>query len=250
MDLKNIPSATEVTAKAAKKKREKDIEILAETFLKDSSERNFFNLVSRIDWGLRTYLYHIVHDNHAVDDIMSRTVEQIYFARDTFDNDIAKFSTWLYNIAYHNATKYLKDINIYGSRINCVKADISDMYESSLFENSDSEQECGDFGGYSESSDIDILFNGTNCVVYTKEKIFSDIYDASVDCMQYLPEKCRIVMKERYLDQKSVKDIAKNNNFSVYDVKNWLRMARRLLNSEIKNRYSDLYDMYTNSKIS
>lgn len=230
-------------------KRETDIEKLAAIFMNDCSERNFNRLINRIKWGLRSYIYTIVQDTDAVDDIMSRTMEQIYFKRDMFDNEIAKFSTWIYKIAYNNSIKYLQNINIYGSKIDCVDQDISDMNEKNVFENTDSDINCDGFCGYTEDNDFDMLFNGTECVVYTKDKIFSDMYDASVECMKYLPDNCRLVMTERYIEKKKVKEIAVSNNLSVTDVKNWLVSARKLLNAEIKERYSDLYDLYTKSNV-
>lgn len=259
LDLNDMPSATKrfdliqaepVVQKKSRKKKEKSIDKLAETFLEDSNERNFFNLTSRIKWGLRSYIYGIVNDNNAVDDVMSRTLEQIYFKKHLFKNDVAKFSTWVYGIAYYYAIKYLKDIEICRTRINCVDGDISDMYEKYIYEDTESDQDCGEFCGYTDESDIDLLFNGAECIMYSKEKIASDIYDASIDCIQYLPDKCRLVIKERYINQKKVEDIAIQNNFSVYDVKNWLVKARKLLKAEVKKRYSDLYNVYLKSNIS
>jgi DNA-directed RNA polymerase specialized sigma24 family protein len=92
-----------------------------------------------------------------------------------------------------------------------------------------------------------MLFNGTGYTVYNKEKILSDLYDASIDCINYLPEICRIVMTERYINKRKVEDIAKMNNMTKINVKNIIIRSRRLLNAEVQKRYSDLYNIYINS---
>ena len=90
-------------------KEEKNIQTLAVIFIKDPSEYNFRLLANRIKWGLRQHIYKIVNNNLATDEILSKTLENIYFKRDLFNPDIANFSTWMYKIAYNNTLKYLQE---------------------------------------------------------------------------------------------------------------------------------------------
>ena len=226
------------------KKREKDIQKLAENFMNDRSERNFSRLMNRCMWGLRSYVFDLVGDKEATDDIISKTMENIYFKWNTFKGGVAKFSTWMYNIAYINTISYFKFDSPYSNKIDTVPEDINDYYERSLFDDSSIDSD-GDPYGYTDGIDFDMVFtNGTNCVVYTKEKVKSDIYDASVECIERLPDDFRIVMTERYINRKKVEDVANDNNLSLSLVKNRLRRARVMVNDDITTNYSDLCDLY------
>jgi hypothetical protein len=92
-----------------------------------------------------------------------------------------------------------------------------------------------------------MYFDGKEYVTYTKDKIFSDIYDASVECMEFLPDKLRLVMKERYIDQKKVAQIAIDNNIAQSSVKNWIRKGISCLSEEIRARHPELCELYEDS---
>jgi hypothetical protein len=106
---------------------------------------------------------------------------------------------------------------------------------------------CDEYGIDSQIEDI--LFTNNHYTVYTKSKIYEDIYDAFVDCIQYLPTHLRIVMMERYINRKKVDDIANENHMAKTNVKNWLRKGGECLMDEMKCRYPDLLDIYNDMKI-
>ena len=71
-----------------------------------------------------------------------------------------------------------------------------------------------------------------------------EIYDASVDCINFLPNNLQMVMRERFINNKKIEDIAIDNNVPVSSVKNWLRKGKDVLRDTIRERYTDLYNMY------
>lgn len=253
IDLLDKEHALELSHKKRGRKKgaahsdERDIQKLAIKFIEEPSELNFLKLSKRINWGLRKYIFDIVKSNDYIDEIVNKTLENIYFKRDQFDPAIANFSTWMYKIAFNNSLKFLNDqkkIHKYH-----ISEDFSDIYESEISDNN-MEDCCDDSSntsaGYTAANNefVDMIINGTDIDIYDKERIFSEIYDASIDCISYLPDNLRIVMKERLLNNKKIDDIAADNRIPVSSVKNWLRKGKVALAETVKERYANLYNMY------
>lgn len=222
-------------------KKETSIKKLSTDFIANPNEKTFKDLVDRIYWGLRKYILNIVGDNTAVDEVMSRTLENIYFKRDLFNPEIANFSTWMYKIAYNNSLKYLQEkAKITNSTCS---EDLGNIYESELY--SDEDTDSGSNDVFEEGVEfIDIIFTGVKTEIYTRERVLNEIYDASVKSIDYLPDNLKMVMHERLINNKKIEDIAIDNDVPVSSVKNWLRKGKVVLNETIKMRYPALYNMY------
>lgn len=241
-DIFNLPPATR---RKERKKAEKDINKLALTFISNPTEINFERLMKRVNWGLRSFMYNILKDDSAVDECMSRTMENVYYKRDTFDEGKGHFSTWLYKIAYHNCIKYKR--GEFGNDMkDVVPTDFSEIYDSYVDIN-DSKSENPPMD--TEFIDtFDMVYENGEYKMYGRSQIISEIYDASIQCMDRLPDNLRIVMKERYINMKKVDDIAIDNKIPVTSVKNWLRKGIMALNDELKVSVPDLYKMYVDLK--
>jgi RNA polymerase sigma factor (sigma-70 family) len=225
-----------------KPSNEKNIQTLAIAFIESPSEITFRNLASRINWGLRKYIFNIVNDDSAVDEIMSKTLENIYFKRDQFNSEKGNFSTWMYRIAYNNSLKYLqekaKQVKLHFSE------DFEDIYDSELCKDDMSDAYvCSDLHTSDTGEIVDIVF-GEKVEVYMKERVLNEIYDASVKCIDYLPENLRMVMHERLINNKKIEEIAADNNVPITSVKNWLRKGKTVLSETIREHYAALYEMY------
>jgi len=227
-----------------KKKKTRDIQALAENFIKERSSRSFNALMKRCSWGLHNYIFNMVKNEYDTNIVMSITMEHLFYKIDKFKDDIGKFSTWMYRIAHNDAMTFITD-GEHSTKIDMVNIDLSDIHERI-----DADDNFYDNGEYGIDSEIeDILFKNNHYTVYTKSKIYEDIYDASVDCIQYLPNHLRIVMMERYINRKKVDDIANENHMAKTNVKNWLRKGGECLMDEMKCRYPDLLDIYNDMKI-
>ena len=231
-------TAAALNKKATKPKKEKNIQKLAKAFIEDPSEVNFKNLCERINWGLRSYIFKIVNDDDATTEVLSKTLEAIYFKRDQFNPNIAQFSTWMYRIAFNNALKYNQAKYAHGSQVN---VDFADLYDSTITSDTD---ETTNIESYTTSDDSEIVYKEGKYIKYDREKVLTDFYDASVKSIQDLPDNLRVVMYDRLINQKKIDDIAYDNNIPVSSVKNWLRKGKTELQEIIKNNYSDLYTMY------
>jgi RNA polymerase sigma factor (sigma-70 family) len=220
----------------------KDIKVLAEKFLNEPTNINFTKLMNRCKWGLRSYIKGIVVTNEAVDDVYSKVMEHVYFRRDSFNGKLSNFSTWLYTIAKNDSLKFLE--NGFDDKLDTIDRDINDSYSEFGCASGDEGENYTSNDSYLNDEFSDMVFDGKSFTSYTKEKIMSDIYDASIACMNKLPDNLRIVMHERYINRKKVDDIAKDNQIPVSSVKNWIRKGEAVLNEEVKRNYSHLYDLY------
>lgn len=225
-----------------KNEEKKDIQKLAEKFISDHSERSFNALMKRCKWGLRSFIYKMTNNDEATDNILSITMEHIYFKIDSFNDDIGKFSTWMYRIAHNDAVTYFRNGGI-KSKVNIVNIDISDVHEKI----ESGERFCFDDAFVSEDIE-NMYFDGKTFTTYTKDNVISDMYDASAKCVEYLPDHLRIVMEERYINNKKVSKIADDNNIPLSSVKNWIRKGCSELNLEVKNRYDTLYNVFNEIK--
>ena len=217
----------------------KDIQLLAKKFIEDHSEKNFNALMKRCSWGLRNYIFCMTGSKEDTENILSITMEHVYFRIDSFKDDAGKFSTWMYRIAHNDTVTYFRSGG-YKSKINTVNIDLSDVHERIV----SSDEDCTFDDMLSDEEIENMSFDGKEFKTYTKSKVLSDIYDASIECMGYLPDHLRIAMKERYINQKKVDTIAEENKISSASIKNWIRKGCSELANEVKNRNKELYNIF------
>lgn len=215
--------------------KDKDIQKLAINFYKSKNTQDFQLLTARIHYGLRSYLFGILKNNEWVDDVEVLILEKIWSKIDLYDPDKAKFSTWLYKVAFNEALQYIQVYNKVHKDI--LPQDISDIYASSLI-GEDSE-------AFSEQNNIDMkVVNGIQLEFMSKEDVAKTLVDASIDCINKLPYNYRLILKEKLLNEKTLNEIAYDNNIPITSVKNWLFKGRLALRELIKENYSYLYSQY------
>ena len=217
----------------------KDIQLLAKKFIEDHSEKNFNALMKRCSWGLRTYIFGMTGSKEDTENILSITMEHVYFRIDSFKDDAGKFSTWMYRIAHNDTVTYFRSGG-YKSKINTVNIDLYDVHERIV----SFDEGCTFDDMLSDEEIENMSFDGKEFKTYTKSKVLSDIYDASIEYMGYLPDHLRVVMKERYINQKKVDMIAEENKISSASVKNWIRKGCSDLANEVKHRNKELYSIF------
>jgi len=216
-----------------------EFETIALTFIDNPTEENFNILASNAMGRIRGFVYGIVKDSIVVDDIVNRTLENLYYKRDLYKKESGKFATWMFRIALNNTLKYMNgefpDAVYTTKQKKLISKDISEYYDSSLMKEYDAsvcDTPCV------EQQDFDGI---------DKEQIFCAVYDASLECLKYLPDEISFVMKERYINNKKVKEISDENMISVPSVKNWLVKGRSMVYDELVARYPDLcFDFITN----
>jgi RNA polymerase sigma-70 factor (ECF subfamily) len=77
----------------------KNIQELAESFMKTSSEKDFVELYKRIKPGLLNHCKSILVEPESAEDAVSNTMAKIWTKISQYDPLRGNFSTWVYNIA-------------------------------------------------------------------------------------------------------------------------------------------------------
>lgn len=213
----------------------KDIQYLANNFCKLKTEAAFKPLVERIHYGLRSYLFGILKNNEWVDDVQVTVLEKLWTKIDLYNPEKAKFSTWLYKIAFNDAIQYLQGYEKIHEPI--IAQDISDVYASSLVgENSEA---------FTIQDNIDMkVVNNMDLEFMTKDDVTKYLVDASIDCINNLPDNYRLVLSEKLLRDKTLNEIAYDNNIPITSVKNWLFKGRLALRELIREKYANIYTQY------
>lgn len=219
-------------------KKETDIQKLAEKFIETRSSDDFGNLYQRIKYGLRTYIYEIVKNNDDIDEVEIAVLEKIWKNIHMYDPEKAKFSTWLYKIALFDSLQY--SANKVKKTKNFLPEDISNIYSSTLHGS-----DCNNTESFTVSDNLNFeTKNGVDFYIETRSEIAESLYDASVNCINMLPENYRFVLTEKLLEDKTIVQIAEDNNLPVTTIKNWLFKGRLQLRELIKKNYRVIYDKY------
>jgi len=233
VDIFNLENSTDKFAP-----KERDIEILGRRFVNCPSDKNFRELYNRIQWGLKKYILTIVKSNEYVDDVFSKTIEMIYFKRKSYVQSKGKFSTWIYKIALNNSLMLLRDG--YDKFLStAIDADISEVYDNELFKNCRNE-----IDSFNEDDDFDLVMKNGRWDRYDKRSVTFETFDASVRCMDYLPDTYKTVLVDRFINNKKLEDIASDNKINLSSVKTWLRKGLTALESEMNYRERDLVTEY------
>lgn len=215
-----------------------DIQILAEKYIEDRSSENFGNLYKRIKYGLRSHILKVVKDLDYVDDVESIVLEKVWKNIDMYNANIAKFSTWLYRIAFYDAVQYMNAKTKDAKYI--LPEDISNLYSVTIAGENNANTDA-----FTMSDNVDYVISDDNeFITITKDDLTVDLYDASLECIYKLPENYKLIITEKIVNEKTIAQIAHEQQIPVTTVKNWLFKGRLYLRELIKSEYGELYNSY------
>lgn len=220
-------------------KSETDIQKIAEKYITTKDPMDFAELYKRIKYGLRTYIYGVVKNNDYVDEIETVVLEKVWKNIHMYDPYKAKFSTWLYRIAFYDAVQFVTRKT--GRPKNILSEDIQNIYNSTLAGNDYTTSNSFIF-----QDDFDIVEINGEFVKTSKDDVLKNLYDASLNCINDLPDTYRLVLKEKFINLKTINQISEDNEIPITTVKNRLFHGRRLLKDAILKKYKNLYNMYIN----
>lgn len=231
----------------SRKPSETSIQKLSAAFVDNPCDKTFQPLMMRMKWGLRGHIYKIVQDNEAVDDIYIKTFEDIWSKLDQFDKTRGQFSSWAYGIARNNSLLYLQEKKAHRNRH--ISIDVSELYDSSLRSESDDlsigrpSNNSMDSVSYIEDVDCMVDDNG-KFITINKDTLIDDLADASIKCIDYLPDNYKLVLKEQLVNKKKINQIAEDNKIPMTTIVNWLYKGKLKLQEVVKERYKNLYETY------
>jgi len=192
---------------------------LALDFQKTKSQKTFKQLYEKMKPGLWGYIFRIVKNPDAADDICSVTLTKIYTLIDKYNPDY-QITTWAYKIAYNDALGYLNQqkkkisMNVFTDK----GVELPSIYET-------------------PNNDSDIPISESDLI--EADNIFQEKFDSTVNAINALPEMYKTYMVERFLKNKSYNDILdmmskKEKGISLQTVKNRIFRGRKIIRKQLE----------------
>ena len=184
----------------------KNIQELAEAFLKSSDEKDFIDLYKRLKPGLLNHCRSILIDEETSEDAFSNTMSKIWTKMSQYDPLRGNFSTWAYNIARNESLLIKKTKSRYMPLIT----------ESTRVNDSDDDPISSSNECYTEP-DWDLS---------SKYGELDSLYDSVVYKMRDLPEIYKEILIDREINKMKYQEIAEKHNMKKRAVATRIRRAR------------------------
>tara|TARA_R100000655_G_scaffold34765_3_gene67642 strand:+ start:3499 stop:4155 length:657 start_codon:yes stop_codon:yes gene_type:complete len=196
---------------------------IALEFKNTRDEKVFTELYQKMRPGLRNYVYGIVKDWDATDDVVSNTLTKVYFKIDQYNPDY-QITTWAYRIAYNECMGWIMNrnkkvsLNVFADKGVEASSSSSFMFQNPLFDGEIQRTETDFWEEENEVQERDRL---------VKEAI------------ENLPQMYRRYMVERFLNNKSYNDILdmmgeEEKGVSLQTVKNRIFRGRKIIKKQLE----------------
>jgi len=195
-------------------KSNKSYRELSENFFTSRSERDYVELYNKVKPGLRSYIYNVVKDNNAADDILVNTLTKLWTKIDQYDPQY-QITTWLYRIAFNECLGYIRKRNrsysIDGMREFGVEITESNKLSYSaqdlLIE-------------YHQMSEQDYLEEDTH---------LQNQYESALESIKNLQPLYQTILEDRLLNNMKYEDIAAKHNLPLQTIKNRICRGKTLI---------------------
>ena len=198
-------------------KKQTSYRILTEDYIKSKSEKDYQALYNRVRPGLRTYIYNVVKDNEATDDILTNTLTKMWTKIDQFDPQY-QITTWLYRIAFNECLGWIRQRNKKRS-LDAMK-DYGINTEKYL----------------SKTSARDLLVE----MEYKSEQDWIDEdtylmnkYESVLKNIDTLKPMYKGILEDRLLNNMKYEDIAEKYNLPLQTIKNRIRRGKAIIASAV-----------------
>jgi len=187
----------------------KNIQELAESFMRSSSEKDFVELYKRIKPGLLNHCKSILIEQEAAEDAVSNTMAKIWTKITQYDPTRGNFSTWVYNIARNESLVIKKCEDRYMPIIQEMVRNSDDSDDHVIQSSSNSIQ--GD----------------TTCdYIAMDNDEMEDLYDNVIEKMNDLPEIYKDILYDREILRMKYQEIADKHGMKKRAIATRIRRAR------------------------
>lgn len=236
-----------------KKLEEIDVDMDASTFVKKTTSKykteelinEFLTTKSDTAWtklqeyfwfGIKKFAYNFVGNWDDAYDMTIETFINAFEKIDSYDPEKAKFSTWLWTICRNNCLGKIKA----ESKLPQIDNDISDIYDSELLGNADSNE--------IEDMNFKVSTDGSLETI-SKNEINIALYNISLEEINRLNELDQKIVKMKLLDDKKIYEIANELDMNESTVKNHLYKTKRNLSKILRIKHKGLYKMYIEANL-
>jgi RNA polymerase sigma factor (sigma-70 family) len=195
--------------------KEKNIQVLAENFIRTRNEREFNPLYERVKPGVLNHCYNILKDFELAEDAFLNAMAKVWQKIEQYDSERGNFSTWCYNIARNESLLLLKSRKRYisqtGDEMEYVSAKSEEKNPSYNIE----DDPLWDF--LSGGNDID------------------DMYEQVIDEIKELDPLYRDIMVDREINGMKYKDIADKYGIKKRSIATRIRRARTKIRKKMED---------------
>jgi RNA polymerase sigma-70 factor (ECF subfamily) len=195
--------------------KEKNIQVLAESFISTRDERAFKFLYERVRPGVLNHCYTILKDFELAEDAFLNAMSKVWQKIDQYDNERGNFSTWCYNIARNESLLLLKSRSRYVTQTS-EEIEISSAKE----EEKNSTYEIEDDPLW------DFLSGGTD---------IDEVYENVIEEIRDLPVIYRDIMIDREINGMKYKDIADKYGIKKRSIATRIRRARTKIRKKMED---------------
>lgn len=187
----------------------RNIQELAESFMRSSSEKDFVELYKRIKPGLLNHCKSILVEQEAAEDAVSNTMAKIWTKISQYDPSRGNFSTWVYNIARNESLVIKKNEDRYMPIIQ------------EVVRNNDDGDDSNSYTAKSQTS-LESEFD----VISVENDEMEDLYESVVEKMKDLPEIYKDILFDREILRMKYQDIADKYGMKKRAIATRIRRAR------------------------
>ncbi len=197
---------------------------LTENYLETRSEKDFTVLYRKVKPGLRSYIYKILKDQEATDDVLVNTLAKMWTKIDQFDPQY-QITTWLYRIAFNECLGFINERN--------KKTSLNKLSEFGI----EVEE------GGTINDDLSILLEDAE---YKTEQDFLDedqaLEDQYLQCLQQiqnLKPLYREIVIDRLINGMKYEDISAKYDLPLQTIKNRILRGKRIIIDQIENNETE-----------
>ncbi len=197
---------------------------LTENYLETRSEKDFTVLYRKVKPGLRSYIYKILKDGEATDDVLVNTLAKMWTKIDQYDPQY-QITTWLYRIAFNECLGFINERN--------KKTSLNKLSEFGI--------EVEDGGTIND--DLSILLEDAE---YKTEQDFLDedqaLEDQYLKCLQQiqnLKPLYREIVIDRLINGMKYEDISAKYDLPLQTIKNRILRGKRIIIDQIENNETE-----------
>jgi RNA polymerase sigma factor (sigma-70 family) len=186
--------------------RAEDSAVIAEALAGDN--RGFQKLMEKYHDAIFNFIYRMVRDREQVEDLTQEAFIKAFASLQSFNEEYA-FSTWLYKIATNNSIDYIRKKKL---QMFSIDKPI-------------------------ESKDSDFTFELPDDSYEADRELISDQRAVMLnEAIDQLPEKYRLVIRLRHVEERSYEEIAKMLKLPIGTVKAHIFRARELLYKQLRGK--------------
>ena len=190
---------------------------LAENFTTSRSEKDYKVLYDKIKPGLENYVFNVVKDNEAKDDIVTNTLTKMWTKIDQYDPQY-QITTWLYRIAFNECLGWIRQRN--------KKRSIDALQDSGI--------EVSRY--YARTSAKDLLVE----MEYKSEQDWIDEddelmnrYEQALKGIETLKPMYKGILEDRLLNNMKYEVIAKKYDLPLQTIKNRIRRGKAIIAGKV-----------------